>query len=181
MVISQSAMHCAALFASFQSRKNERGLTACEVQLAGHRGDFAQVLRECSLTLALLVLGCSSRLPAPEHVRHAREAFVPVPYPPPAALAETVPRRPESGDPVWVDGEWAFHGRMYVWQRGGWVRPPPGARFAPWRALYRRNGRLLLAPGTWYDGSGNALPRPEVIAPATTPPNEITTETQSGR
>jgi hypothetical protein len=134
------------------------------------------------LTLALLVLGgCSSRLPAPEYVRHVREAYVPVPYPPPAGLAETVPPPPERGDAVWIDGEWVFHGRTYVWQRGGWVRPPPGARFAPWRALYRRNGRLLLAPGTWYDGSGNALPRPEVAVPAATPPNEITTETQSGR
>ena len=139
------------------------------------------MLRKASLAVALLVTGCSSQLPAPENVRHVREAYLPVPYPPPAGLAETVPPRPERGSAVWIDGEWVFHGRTYAWQRGGWVYPPPGARFAPWRALYRRNGRLLLAPGTWYDRSGNALPRPDVVVPSTTPPNENTTETQSGR
>jgi hypothetical protein len=139
------------------------------------------VLRQRSALALLILAGCSSQLPAPERVRHTRDAYLPVPYPPPAGLAETVPPPPESGNLVWIDGEWAFHGRSYVWQRGGWVEPPPGARFAPWRALYRRNGRLLLAPGTWYDHSGNALPRPEVVVPAATPPNEITTETQSGR
>jgi hypothetical protein len=139
------------------------------------------VLRKSSTTFALLVLaGCSSAVPLPETVRHSRETYVPVPYPPSAGLAETVPPQPP-GDVIWIDGEWVFHGRSYAWQRGGWVEPPTGARFAPWRALYRRNGRLLLAPGTWYDRSGNALPRPEVAVPATTPPNEITVEAQSGR
>jgi hypothetical protein len=82
---------------------------------------------------------------------------------------------------VWIDGEWVFQGQTYVWQRGGWVYPPRGTRFAPWRALYQKNGRLMLAPGTWYDEAGNALPPPEVAAPAATPPNEVTSETQIGR
>jgi len=130
----------------------------------------------------LLLLGaCASRLPVPETTRHARESFQPVPYPPPAGLAETVPPRPASDDAVWIDGEWLFHGRSFVWQRGGWLIPPRGARFAPWRALYQRNGRLMLAPGTWYDEDGHALPRPDVAVPARTPPNEITAESQSGR
>jgi hypothetical protein len=106
---------------------------------------------------------------------------LPVPYPPPAALAETVPPRPEGSDVVWIDGEWVFHGKDYVWQRGGWVHTPRGARYAPWRAVYQRAGRLFLASGTWYDASGNPLPRPELAVPARTPPNELTSETQSGR
>ena len=134
------------------------------------------------LAFALFGLaGCARSLPLPETVRHSREAFLPVPYPPPAALAETVPKRPERGEAVWIDGEWAFHGRTYVWQRGGWVYPPSGARFAKWRAVYQRSGRMMLASGTWYDASGKSLPRPDVAIPATTPPNEVTTETQSGR
>jgi hypothetical protein len=82
---------------------------------------------------------------------------------------------------VWIDGEWIFHGRSFVWQRGGWVYPPKDGLFAPWRETYELDGRLLLAPGTWYGPSGNSLPRPEVAVPATTPPNEVTAESQSGR
>ncbi|HEX6767157.1 MAG TPA: hypothetical protein VF103_16785 [Polyangiaceae bacterium] len=138
--------------------------------------------RSKSLLFALLGLcACSSRLPLPETARHSREAFAPVPYPPPAALAETVPRRPAQDDAVWIDGEWVFHGRSFAWQRGGWVIPPPGARFARWRAVYQRDGRLMLAPGTWYDASGHAVARPDVVVSATTPPNEITSESQTGR
>jgi hypothetical protein len=129
----------------------------------------------------LLVLACSSGLPLPERTRHPREAFLPVPYPPPAALAETVPPQPERDEAVWIDGEWVFQGNRYVWQRGGWVEPPLGARFAQWRAVYQSAGRLFLAPGTWYDAAGHALPRPDIAVPARTPPNETTSETQSGR
>lgn len=135
------------------------------------------------LSLVLLVAcgACAGSLPSPEKTRHDIETFAPVPYPPPAALAETVPRRPESANVVWIDGEWVYQGRTYAWQRGGWVVPPTGARFAPWRALYQRDGRLMLAPGTWYDASGNAVPRPDIATPAKTPPNEATAESQVGR
>jgi hypothetical protein len=136
--------------------------------------------RRLAFTL-LLLAGCGSGLPQPERTRHARESYLPVPYPPPAGLAETVPPEPKRDGAVWIDGEWAYHGSTYVWQRGGWVYPPPGARYAPWRALYQKSGRLMLAPGTWYDESGNPLPRPEVTDPARTPPNEVTAESQSGR
>ena len=40
------------------------------------------MLRKRSLPFVLFFLGCSSQLPAPEHVRHVREAYLPVPYPP---------------------------------------------------------------------------------------------------
>jgi hypothetical protein len=138
--------------------------------------------RHASLAFALLIaIGCAGRLPVPESAVHAREAYLPVPYPPPAGLAETVPPEPERGGAVWIDGEWAFHGRTYVWQRGGWVYPPRDASFAPWRALYQSDGRLFLAPGTWYDRSGKPLPPPDAAIPATTPPNEATPESQTGR
>jgi len=139
------------------------------------------VIRRSFAWPLLVLLACSSRLPQPETTRHTRESYLPVPYPPPAGLAETVPPAPRRDGAVWVDGEWVFHGRTYVWQRGGWVYPPPGARFAPWRALYLKSGRLLLAPGTWYDEANSPLPPPDVATPARTPPNEITAEQQSGR
>ncbi len=108
-------------------------------------------------------------------------AYVEVPYPPPAALAETVPPRPERDGAVWVDGEWVSHGNEYVWRRGGWVVPPARSQFAPWRAWYRRDGRLMMAPGTWYDAKHERLRRPEPVAPAATPTNDFTPETQTGR
>jgi hypothetical protein len=131
--------------------------------------------------LLLFVAGCSSSLPAPQAGQHPLDAYVEVPYPPPAALAETVPPQPASAGAVWLDGEWVAHGDAYVWRRGGWVMPPPQARFAPWRVWYRRDGRLMMARGTWYDAKGERLRPPTPVAPATTPPNEVTSEYQTGR
>jgi hypothetical protein len=133
------------------------------------------------LLLALALFGCGSSLPAPATAQHPLSAYVEVPYPPPAALAETVPARPAGPGVVWIDGEWVFHGRDYVWRRGGWVVPPPTGRFAAWRSWYRRDGRLMLAPGSWYDTRQERLRAPRPLLPAFTPPNEITSETQTGR
>jgi len=129
----------------------------------------------------LLLAACSASLPAPPTTEHPLSAYVEVPYPPPAALAETVPERPNRDNVVWIDGEWRYHGRSFVWRRGGWVVAPPTSRFAPWRSWYRRDGRLMLAPGTWYDSRRQRLRRVEPIVPSYTPPNEITSEFQTGR
>ena len=131
--------------------------------------------------LLLVLLGCGSGLPAPEATQHPLAAYAEVPYPPPAALVETVPPRPAREGVVWVDGEWTSRGNEYVWRRGGWVQPPPRSRFAPWRSWYRRDGRLMMAPGTWYDSKGERLRRPQPVVPAFSPPNEVTSESQTGR
>jgi hypothetical protein len=121
-------------------------------------------------------------LPAPALAEHPRTSFVHVPYPPPAALAETVPPPPEREGVVWVDGEWTFRGRSYAWRRGGWFIPPSlNARFAPMREHYTSDGRLFLAPGTWYGSAGEALLLPKPVLPARTPPNNLTPEFQTGR
>jgi hypothetical protein len=133
-----------------------------------------------TLVLAFSLLGCGSSLPAPQAAQHPLAAYIEVPYPPPAALAETVPERPSQAGAVWIDGEWAYHGQAFVWLRGGWVVPPPRSSFAAWRSWYRRDGRLMMAPGTWYVKE-QRVRRPEPIAPATTPPNEVTSELQTGR
>jgi hypothetical protein len=128
-----------------------------------------------------LLIGCGSTLPSPALTQHPLGAYAEVPYPPPAALAETVPPAPELAGVVWVDGEWISHRKEYVWRRGGWVVPPAESRFAPWRSWYRRDGRLMMAPGTWYAAKHERLRPPRPVQAATTPPNEITAESQTGR
>lgn len=130
--------------------------------------------------LSLFVIGCGGSLPAPASAEHPLSAYVEVPYPPPAALSEMVPKKP-AARVVWIDGEWRYHGDSYVWRRGGWVTPPPGGRFAAWRSWYRRDGRLMLAPGSWYDAKHDRLRTPEPVEPAQTPENELTSEFQTGR
>ena len=139
-------------------------------------------MKASCLVFALALLGCGSSLPTPAATEHPLSAYIPVPYPPPAALAETVPPQPKrDGGLIWLDGEWVFHGDSFVWRRGGWVLPPPGCRFAAWRTWYRRDGRLMMARGAWYDAKHQRVRTPEPIAPAATPPNEVTSEFQTGR
>lgn len=130
---------------------------------------------------ARTLCGCGGSLPGPTSTEHPLSAYVEVPYPPPAALAETVPERPHHAGVVWIDGEWQYRGRAFVWRRGGWVLAPADSRFAPWRAWYRRDGRLMLAPGTWYNGRHEQVRAPRPLVPAATPPNEVTDEAQTGR
>jgi hypothetical protein len=127
------------------------------------------------LCVALVTCGCGGSLPGPPLVGHPARAYFEVPYPPPAALAEVVPRF-DHDRAVWVDGHWAWRGKKYAWLRGGWVLPRTGARYAPWRMVYRADGTLLFAPGAWYDDRGNLLREPETLLPARTPSNEVTPE-----
>src|SRR5690606_39182963 len=131
--------------------------------------------------LGLVALGCSSSLPAPPVAMHPRRAFIEVPYPPPAALVEVVPERPDETGAVWLDGHWIWRGRYYVWQRGGWMVPPEGAAYATWRSVLTSDGRLVFAPGAWYGPDRRELPPPKTIAVARTPPNQITAETEAAR
>jgi hypothetical protein len=137
-------------------------------------------MKRLALYATLLLAGCGGGLPAPPRGEHPLAAYVEVPYPPPAALAETVPNKP-NGDAVWVDGEWNFHGEGYVWRRGGWVAAPQGSKYAPWQAWYRKDGRLMFARGTWYDAQQQRLRPPKPLTPAETPPNQVTSEFQTGR
>ncbi len=102
-----------------------------------------------------------------------------MPYPPPAGFSEVIPPAPNS-KALWVDGHWAWRGRTYVWQRGGWLQPPEGARFAPWHVRYTRDGSLMFADEIWYDAQLKPIPSPKALVPAYTPPNELTPEAQHG-
>ena len=132
-------------------------------------------------TLVLASLACGgSSLPDPESATHPADAFMDMPYPPPTALVEVVPDRPDR-HAVWVDGNWAWRGRYYVWQRGGWVHAPEHAAYASWQAYLAADGRLLFAPGTWYDAQHRPLAAPTPLQVARTPPNQTTLETEVAR
>jgi hypothetical protein len=122
-----------------------------------------------SLVVLLVAPACGSSLPAPRTGPHPPNAtnYIEVPYPPPAARVEIVPRKPREGA-VWVDGEWAWEGKRWVWESGGWVMPPEHAYLAPWLTYRQENGKLLFAPGTWHSDTGAPLPEPTVLAPAET-------------
>lgn len=132
------------------------------------------------LVPVLGLAGCAHALPEPEHADHPPGDFIEVPYPPPAALVETVPPRPK-GDFVWVDGYWNWARTQFVWQRGGWVPAREAARLAPWVSHYTNDGRILFAKDVWFDRDGRVLHDPEPAVPAYTPPNEITGEFQTPR
>jgi hypothetical protein len=133
-----------------------------------------------SALLASLFVACTTPLPRSPTTTHDWDDFVEVPYPPPAALIETLPPRP-SQTAVWVHGYWDWAQERYVWVRGGWVDPPEGYRHAPWLSLYTPDGRLLFARTTWVDGDGRRVANPKVVAPAYTPPNHVTSEFQTPR
>ena len=120
-------------------------------------------------------------MPRPAVIEHPSESYVGVPYPPSASLAETVPARPKGKNIVWIDGDWVYRGKFYAWQRGGWFEAPEGGQYAPSRILYLEGGRLMFAPGTWYDENREPLPRLRALVPASTPANEVTSEFQTGR
>jgi hypothetical protein len=110
-----------------------------------------------------------------------KKLYAAVPYPPPAAFVELVPEAPD-GDAVWIDGSWTWLGVRYVWRRGGWVKPPPGSRYAQWKIAYRTDGTIWFAPAGWFDERGRKMLDPDVVVPAGTPANELTSEElQSGR
>jgi len=130
--------------------------------------------------LPLVAAACASSLPSPEMIRHPARTFAEVPYPPPAALVEIVPDEP-SDAAVWVDGYWSWRGSSYVWLRGGWLEPPEGAGYATWQLVLTDDGRLMFAPGLWYDASHREMPVPKMLAVARTPPNQITSESEAAR
>jgi hypothetical protein len=120
----------------------------------------------CLLAIAAVGLcACQSALPRPPRAAQPESAFVEVPYPPPAARVETVPHRPARAS-VWIDGQWSWDGARWDWAPGGWVLPPPGARFARWALRMLPDGRLRFAPPSWWDAAGRPLAPPALLAPA---------------
>jgi len=125
---------------------------------------------------AYLSVGCGSSVPTPRFGPQTRDAWVEVPYPPPAAAVEIVPPSPRS-DAVWVDGQWSWRGRYFVWQRGAWVVPPAHAYFSRWARYYGKDGTLYFADATWRSDDRKPLPLPPVLRSAAAPSQNETPET----
>jgi hypothetical protein len=71
-----------------------------------------------------------------------------------------VPPKPRGGD-VWVDGQWTWSVKArWRWRPGGWVAPPPDAKFSPWSTVRRADGILLFAAPAWRDGRGRVIEAP---------------------
>lgn len=128
------------------------------------RGAFVTAIPVAFLVLAL-GLACGSSLPTPAYTSHPTSALLEVPYPPPPARVENIPREPK-GDVVWIDGEWTWQSRRWAWKPGRWVVPPAGARFAPWTTVRDRLGTLYFAGGTWRDKNGAEVAEPPPAAAA---------------
>jgi len=102
------------------------------------------------LLLGCLLLGCLPRVQLAPEGGHGNDVAREVPYPPPPARVEILPAPPHD-DAVWVDGTWAWNGRDYQWQTGGWRLPSEDAYYAPAKLLRRRNGMLLYLKGQWHE------------------------------
>jgi hypothetical protein len=139
------------------------------------------VLRVTFIAILASTAGCGGALPEPAQIQQHERAYETVPYPPPAAFVELVPEA-TSNELVWVDGYWTWQGTRYLWVRGGWVKPPEGARYARWKVSFHSDGTIWMAPSAWYDARGHRMADPDILVPASTPPNELTSEDlQSGQ
>jgi hypothetical protein len=126
--------------------------------------DPMRALAVAAAMASTLALGaCHSSFPQPATGPQPENAFVTVPYPPPAARVEALPKRP-SREAVWVDGQWSWDGTRWTWVPGAWVVPPPEGRFARWELRLLRDGQLLFARASWRDRSGRELPPVRVLA-----------------
>ena len=105
------------------------------------------------LAVLLAAAGCGGSLPQPRLGPHGSdETGQVVPTPPPPGQVEIIPKRPpELKHPIWVDGEWEWTGRRWVWKEHGWQEDQPGQIYAlpVTRRLPPPDGRLVHLPGIW--------------------------------
>lgn len=107
-----------------------------------------------------VVFACGpTKARSPSYTEQPTSALALVPFPPPPARAETVPR-PPNDDAVWIDGEWVWQTRRWAWRKGRWVVPPSGAKFAPWTAVRDVSGNLYVATGVWRNSNGEEVNEP---------------------
>jgi hypothetical protein len=87
-----------------------------------------------------------------------------------------VPPPEDLDNPVWVDGEWQWRGRRWVWLAGRWEVPFQGAYYARATTVRRADGALVWFAGVWHfpDDGGRATQSPPAppapAAPAVPPP-----------
>lgn len=106
------------------------------------------------LSVSTLILGCRQSIPEPRYTSHVGEDAVVVPYPPPAARAERVDKPPTTmKNPIWIDGQWLWRGRRWIWDAGGYHDALPDEAYAPPTLLRISSGELV-----WYEGHWETSP-----------------------
>jgi hypothetical protein len=117
-----------------------------------------------AVTALLLAASCGApTTPGPDYTKHPTSALIEVPYPPPPARVEVVPKQP-NGNAVWIDGEWTWQTRRWAWKPGRWIAPPRNAKFAPWTTVRDQVGTLYVATGIWRDSKGQEVEEPAPLA-----------------
>jgi hypothetical protein len=101
-----------------------------------------------ALALGAALAACSAKLPVPPLGPHTGDTPVIVPYPPPAARVEIVP--PGLPEQVWIDGQWEWQARRWVWRAGVWEKPVPAATYAPPVTVRLSDGTLAWFEGRWH-------------------------------
>jgi len=84
-----------------------------------------------------------------------------VPFPPPSAKVDVIGNPPKDMlDPVWVDGQWLWRGRAWVWESGKWWARPAAEYYAAPAIVRRADGKLMWFAGSFrpFDGIGRAAP-----------------------
>jgi len=77
-------------------------------------------------------IGCSSALPRPKTADHpnTETRIIVASKPTEPVQVDLVGTRP-SATAVWIDGQWEWRGRRWVWIAGNWQEPPSNSYYAP--------------------------------------------------
>ncbi len=110
---------------------------------------------------------------APCRSAHEGESPIQVPFPPPPAKVDVIGVPPaEMTDPVWVDGQWEWRGRAWVWEPGKWWSRPPGKYYAAPAIVRRMDGQLVWFAGSFRPFSPATTARPSAGLPSPPVPGQ---------
>jgi hypothetical protein len=108
--------------------------------------------------LALALVGCGYTVPTPKTGPHENEEPIEVPFPPPPARVELIPKPPvgKEKSAVWVDGAWEWKVHRWVWLAGQWEVPQANTYYAPPTTIRLSDGSLKYFPGAWKTATSSA-------------------------
>jgi hypothetical protein len=125
----------------------------------------------CTFALAL-AFACGKAMPHPPYSPQGTGDLIAVSSEPPPARVEVVPPEPSVGA-VWLDGEWQYARKRWVWSPGRWVEPIPGATYSPWQTARATDGSLYMAKGVWRSVDGGVIDPPKALAYASPEPGVV--------
>jgi hypothetical protein len=108
-------------------------------------------VKRAAIAALLVAFGCGYTVPTPKTGPHTRGEPVAVPYPPPPAKPEVIPKPPKGmeSSSVWVDGSWDWRGHRWTWTPGKWESPLPDTYYAVPTTVRMSDGTLGYFPGAW--------------------------------